>query len=80
MKRIAKDSRRDSEAVMAAATSFFGPGGLGLRISERSEGCVTFEGGGGFVRVSSEPRDRGSTVEVEAAEWEQPATQFLADL
>jgi len=80
MKRIAKDSRQDREAVMAAATSFFGPDGLGLEIAERSDGCVTFEGGGGFVRVSSEPRDHGSAVEVETAEWEQPATQFLADL
>jgi len=77
MRKMSKGSRKSTGEIMTAATSFFGAGGLGLTETDRAECCVTFEGGGGFVRVTTNASDGGSEVEVETSEWEQAASRFL---
>lgn len=80
MKQLAKDSALHAEEVLSAATRFFGPSGLGLALTDQADGCLTFEGGGGFVRVSASPTADGSLVSVDTREWEQPATRFMTEV
>jgi len=54
--------------------------GLGLTIKERAPCCVTFEGGGGYVRVSAEGGDHTTTVEIESHEWDRHARQFISQI
>lgn len=80
MIRISKVTGRSREQVLGGAVSFFGPEGLGLATSERSDACVSFEGGGGYVTVTACAGTVGCTVEVEAREWESRVKDFLATL
>ncbi|HEV8441755.1 MAG TPA: hypothetical protein VGT40_27010 [Methylomirabilota bacterium] len=77
MKQLAKESTMKAAEVLSVAESFFGPEGLGLTVADHADGCVTFEGGGGFVRVSASAKAGGSAVNVDTSEWEQPALRFL---
>ena len=77
MRQLAKHSALNPDEVLVAATTYFGPAGLGLRITDRADGCISFEGGGGFVWVRACPNPAGCTVDIDTREWEQPATQFL---
>jgi hypothetical protein len=80
MKQLAKQSALNPDEVLVAAATYFGPDGLGLKITDRADGCITFEGGGGFVWVRACPNPSGSTVDVDTREWDQPATHFLKEI
>ena len=68
------------QEVIRRAQAWFGPQGLGLNLLERGEGCVHFEGGGGFVTVTACPEKGGTRVELLAREWEGPAREFASSL
>jgi hypothetical protein len=70
-----------SEAI-DKAVAFFGPGGLGLEMTERAECCVRLEGGGGYVFVQADEgeKGKGSLVEVDGREWEYHIKRFLEKL
>ncbi len=70
-----KQSRLRSERVIEAAVQFFG--GLGLQRRYVEAGCACFEGGGGFVAISTCPRDRGCEVLLETQEWDLQVREFL---
>ncbi len=62
--------------IFAKTIAYFGPGGLGLTLTEQGPCCLHLEGGGGFVdlRVSE-----GNPVEVELvlSELEYHAAPFM---
>lgn len=75
MASYGKNSKLHPELVLEAADKFFG--GLGLTRRDAAAGCARFEGGGGFVAVSTCPQDRGTEVTLETQEWDRQVREFL---
>ena len=66
------------EEVKEKAVSFF-ESGLGLKETEASENCLNFEGGGGYVYITSclEEDDGDRRVELETREWDRKVKSFM---
>jgi hypothetical protein len=64
------------EDVVKKALEFFGPGGYGLKITEQSDTCALFEGGGGGIDVTACSDDNGTSVDLETREWEYQVREF----
>jgi hypothetical protein len=77
MVRYGKESNLNPAKVLEKAVEFFGPGGLGLEVKERGEGCVRFEGGGGHVFVQCCEKEKGTEVDLESREWDYQVKQFM---
>ncbi len=79
MIRMEKSSKLTPAEVVDKAVAFFGPGGLGLEVTDRAECCVRLEGGGGyvFVEAAEDKNEKGSLAEVESREWEYHVRRFL---
>lgn len=60
--------------------SFFGKGGLGLRITEETESCLSFEGGGGFVNATVCKEGNQTKINLMSREWEIQVRNFSAGL
>jgi hypothetical protein len=80
MLKIGKESKLKPEEAVQRAIDFFGPGGYGLEVKDEGNCCAVFKGGGGSVRVSAAETRKGSSVDVEAVEWEVQAREFLSKL
>lgn len=67
------------QEVINRAVDFFGqrPGGIGLDITEQTECCVVFVGGGGHVRVTASAEEKSTRVEIETREWDNQVKQFM---
>ncbi len=67
--------------AIKAAIDFFGPSGVGLKIEDQGDDCVTFTGSGGHVAVSAceheDPSATGSEVELETREWDYDVKRFI---
>lgn len=79
MLKISKESKLAPEEAIKRAVVFFGPKGYGLKVKDEGNCCVTLEGGGGSVYVSTAPSKKGSTVDVESVEWDYQAQEFLRE-
>jgi len=66
-------------AVFERALKFFGEGGLGLKLEQRSDDTLYFTGGGGSVTISVAPGPR-TIVEFVEREWEYQMKEFAAGL
>jgi hypothetical protein len=79
MIRMEKPSKLTPSEVVDNAVALFGPGGLGLEVTERAECCVRLEGGGGYVLIQAaeDKNGRGSLIEIESREWEYHVKRFL---
>ena len=77
MLKISKDTTLQPEQILDKAVAFFGPDGEQLQEKDRDACCVSFEGGGGYVRVSVAEEGDAQTVDVETREFEYQARQFL---
>jgi hypothetical protein len=64
------------EEVVKKALEFFGPGGYGLKITEQSDTCAFFEGGGGGIDVTACSDDKETSVDLETREWEYQVEEF----
>jgi hypothetical protein len=80
MLRMAKQTGRPPEEVLAAAARFFGPDGVGLKVSHRSSDHISLEGGGGFITVAVTGHDSETEVSAVTREWESDVRQFLTSL
>lgn len=73
-------TKLSQEDVIKQTKRFFGEGGLGLKLTEETPQCLTFEGGGGFVTVTVCP-DKGQTqVALATQEWDYQVKRFASDL
>ena len=77
MIRLGKESKLSPSRVLEQALEFFGPGGVGLEVTDQDEGCARFEGGGGYVFVRVCEKGNGSEIDLETREWEYQAKQFM---
>jgi hypothetical protein len=80
MLSMTKNTKIKPEDVVKRAIGFFGPKGLGLKITEEESCSVYLEGGGGGVRVTAEAAAKGSKVDVETREWESQVKDFMTVL
>jgi hypothetical protein len=53
---------------------------LGLKLTDEKSGCLTFEGGGGFVTVSLCEEKKKTKVEIVTREWDQKVREFVSRL
>ncbi len=80
MIKIGKESKLKPGEAVKKAVEFFGPKGYGLVVKDECDTSATFEGSGGSVVVSACESEKGSSVDVEAVEWEIQAKEFLSKL
>ena len=60
--------------------NFFGQEGVGLKLTEETQSCLFFEGGGGYVNASICTEENQNTLLLKAMEWENQAKKFAANL
>ena len=77
MLRISKQSRLNTDEILAKASGYFGKGGEGLDETERGGCCISFTGVGGYVTVTVSEQANKREVDVETREFEYQAKQFL---
>jgi hypothetical protein len=68
------------EEVVKKALDFFGPGGYGLTVTNQSDTCISFEGGGGGVDISTCADGKETSVDMETREWEIQIKDFAAKI
>ncbi len=73
-------TKRKPDEVLKKAAGFFGPGGYGLKVTEQSDTCVSFEGGGGGVQVTTCTDAKETSVDLESREWEYQTKEFAANI
>jgi len=76
MLKLSTRTKSRPEEVVKKALDFFGPGGYGLKVTEQSDTCASFEGGGGGVSVTTCTDDKGTSVDLETREWEFQVQEF----
>jgi len=77
MARYSVETKLSSDQAIEKAVAYFGPGGVGLQVTEQASCCAHFEGGGGHVRVTVAAGERRTTVELETREWDYDVKQFM---
>lgn len=65
------------DLIAARLKAFFGPGGLGLVLTEETPESLRFEGGGGFVSAAICPQGDGHRLTLVSREWEDQARRFI---
>jgi hypothetical protein len=73
-------TKESPKEVLAKASAFFGPNGVGLNIIPRGENVLEFTGGGGFVRVEAKTTEAGTEIDVQSQEWNYDVKRFLSQL
>jgi hypothetical protein len=73
-------TRLSPEKTIERAIETFGPGGLGLEVSQENPCCVTFEGGGGHVTVTASGEGKETTAELETREWDYHVRKFMREI
>ena len=68
------------EKVIEKMKSYFGEGGLGLKLRDDTSQCLNFEGGGGYVTATLCPDGSQTRVELVTQEWEYHVKQFASKL
>lgn len=80
MARYSKKSQLQPEEILRRTGDFFGTG-LGLKVTERTECCGSFEGGGGHVTVSAARCEPDRTdVDLETREWDYHVKKFMEEI
>jgi hypothetical protein len=77
MLHISKQSRLNTDEILAKASGYFGKGGEGLDETERGGCCISFSGVGGYVTVTVSEQANKREVDAETREFEYQAKQFL---
>lgn len=73
------ETRMTPADAIRNAVAYFGPGGLGLEVTQQETSCARFEGGGGHVYVTAVGGEK-TTVELETREWDYHVRRFMRDV
>jgi len=76
---LERKTKLSQEDVIKHTKRFFGEGGLGLKLTEETSHCLTFEGGGGFVTVTLFSEEERTRVDLVTQEWDYHAKRFASD-
>ena len=76
---LERNTNLSQEDVIKHAKRFFGEGGLGLKLTEETSQCLTFEGGGGFVTVTLCREGEKTRVDLVAQEWDYQVKRFASN-
>jgi len=80
MARYSRESKLPPDEVLRRAVDFFETE-LGLKVAERTECCLSFEGGGGHVTVSAARCEPDRTdVDLETREWDYQVKKFMEEI
>ncbi len=74
--RYGKKTGLKPSEVLEMASEFFGEAGMGLRVVERTSSLICFEGGGGYVTVTTRTKN-GTEVDLETREWDPKVREFM---
>ncbi len=80
MLRIATKTKLSPDDVVKKAVDYFGPNGYQLKVKDQTEGCVSFEGGGGGVEVTTCLEDEVTSVEFVSTEWDYQVKEFIGKI
>ena len=80
MLRMEAKSKLPPDKVGEKLKLFFGNGGLGLDLKEEASGCLTFEGGGGYVTATICPEEDKTRVDLVTQEWDYQVKKFASEL
>jgi hypothetical protein len=69
-------TKLSKEDVKSRVKKFFGEGGQGLRLSDESADCLSFEGGGGYVSVTVSPDGDRTRIDLVTQEWDYQVREF----
>lgn len=78
MARYGKETKFAPDKVIDQAIEFFGKAGLTLK--QQTASAVSFEGGGGHVAITADPKGKGSDVDLETREWDYQVKEFMKKL
>jgi hypothetical protein len=67
------------QEVFERASAHFGLQGFGLEMTSQEERRLVFEGGGGYVAITTRPGPE-TTVELETREWDRAVEQFMSQV
>lgn len=73
-------TKKSPEEVVEQAKSTFGEGGLGLSVSATNPCCITFEGGGGHISVTTSEEADTTEVQLETREWDYQVKEFISQI
>ena len=79
MARYGKKTSLKPSEVVERAVKFFGEGGLGLKIVEKTQEMVCFEGGGGHVTITT-CLNGETDVDLETREWDYQVKEFMGKI
>ena len=79
MARFGKKTSLKPSEVIEKAVGFFGNGGIGLKIVERADEIICFEGGGGHVTITLCLNEK-TDVDLETREWDYQVIQFMREI
>lgn len=79
MLKLEVQTKLSEREAMDRIQHFFGDG-LGLRQTDRAEGCITFVGGGGYVSAIVCPNGDGRRIDLETQEWEIQVRKFAEEI
>ncbi|OGO32935.1 MAG: hypothetical protein A2Z29_01725 [Chloroflexi bacterium RBG_16_56_11] len=80
MLKLTTKSKLNPGEVVKKAVAYFGPGGYGLTVTNKTDTCASFEGGGGGVEITTCPEGKGTSVDFETREWENQVKEFARSL
>lgn len=80
MPRYSVKTAKGPEEAVEEAKAFFGEGGLGLEIASETPCCITLQGGGGHVTVTTSNEEDKTEVDLETREWDYHVKQFMRQI
>ncbi len=80
MINIVGQSTLSSEELMARLKKHFGKWWWGLEMTEENSSCVSFRGGGGYVKARVFRENGKTKVNLVTQEWEFQVKEFLSEL
>jgi hypothetical protein len=80
MLKLECKTKRPAEEVVKRIKSSFGKGGLGLDLKVETATCLSFEGGGGYVRATLCEEEGGIRVDLVTQEWDYQVKKFASRL
>jgi hypothetical protein len=73
-------TKLSQEEVTERIKRFFGKEGQGLRLSEETECCLSFEGGGGYVTAQVTAEEGTTRIDLLTQEWDFQVREFASRL